>query len=116
VYTPGASPLVQFTGGIFHYVDGIVFTLLFVVALHPRLPWRNTSRGNMAKALTFGTILAVLSVAVMTPLVYAPAMGAHAGFLSLNFGWIFVMAVFLWHWLYAVHLGVIYNPTSPGDR
>jgi hypothetical protein len=116
VYTPGASPLVQFvTGGIFHYVDGIVFTLLYVVALHPRLPWRNTPRGNMAKALTFGTILAVLSVAVMTPLVYAPAMGANAGFLSLNFGWIFVLAVFLWHWLYAIHLGVIYNPTSPGD-
>ncbi|WP_445189305.1 hypothetical protein ACTXG6_19965 [Pseudonocardia sp. Cha107L01] len=49
----------------------------------------------MAKAFVFGTILAVLSVLVMTPLVYAPAMGVHAGFLSLNFGWIFVLAVFV---------------------
>jgi hypothetical protein len=117
VYTPGASPLTQFiSGGLFHYLDGIIFTLLYVVALHPMLPWRNSPAGNMAKAFVFGTILAVLSVVVMTPLVYAPAMGVHAGFLSLNFGWIFVLAVFVWHWVYALHLGLIYNPTSPHRR
>jgi len=117
VYTPGVSPLTQFvSGGIFHYLDGIVFTLLYVVALHPRLPWRESPGGNMAKAFVFGTILAAVSVAFMTPFVYGPAMGTDPGFLSLNFGWIFVLAVFIWHWVYALHLGLIYNPTSPERR
>src|SRR3954452_25508619 len=38
IYTPKASSNLQFlSGGVFHYVDGIVFTVLFVVALYPLL-------------------------------------------------------------------------------
>lgn len=113
VYTPGASRLAQFvSGGFFHYVDGIVFTLVFVVAVHPRLPWRDSAAGNLAKALVFGTALALVSVMFMTPRVYGPALGADAGFFSLHFGWKFVVSVFVWHLVYAVHLGLIYNPSA----
>lgn len=117
VYAPGASPMGQFvTGGFFHYVDGFVFTILFAIAVHPLLPWRNTALGNMAKALVFGTILAIVSLAFMTPHVYAPAMGAQAGFFSHEFGGEFVLAVFVWHWVYALHLGAVFNPASDHHR
>ncbi|WP_406464989.1 hypothetical protein OH768_53630 [Streptomyces sp. NBC_01622] len=113
VYTPGASPMAQFvSGGFFHYLDGIVFTVLFVVAVHPRLPWRDTAAGNLAKALVFGTALALVSLVFMTPRVYGPALGADAGFFSHHFGWKFIVSVFVWHAVYAVHLGLIYNPSA----
>src|SRR3954453_21031794 len=39
IFTPGASPTVQFySGGIFHYIDGIVFALVFVAGVYPWLP------------------------------------------------------------------------------
>src|SRR6266702_7952655 len=48
IYTPNASPDLQFlSGGIFHYLDGIVFTVVFVVAVHPLLRWRSTTFGNV---------------------------------------------------------------------
>jgi len=111
VYTPTASPVAKFlVGGVFHYLDGIVFAVVFVCALHPLLPWRNTQLGNLAKGLAFGTLLAILSVAFMTPHVYGPARGLDPGFLSLNLGWKYLAAVFVWHWIYGIHLAIVFNP------
>jgi hypothetical protein len=76
------------------------------------LPWRNTERGNLAKGLFFGTVLAIISCGFMVPLVYFPQF--HPGFFSLNLGWKVILAIFLWHWVYGLHLGLIYNPL-PAD-
>src|SRR5882762_5309157 len=71
IYTPNASPDLQsLSGGVFHYVDGIVFTLVFVVAVFPLLRWRSTPFGNALKGLFFGTILATVSCVFMIPRVY----------------------------------------------
>jgi len=111
IYTPKASPDVQFlSGGIFHYVDGIVFTAVFAIAVYPLLRWRSTALGNTLKGLFFGTILATISVVFMIPRVYFPA--AHVGFFSHNLGWKLILAVYLWHWVYGMNLGMIYNPPA----
>ncbi|WP_394620068.1 DUF6789 family protein [Lentzea sp. JNUCC 0626] len=111
VYTPAAGPLAKFlVGGVFHYFDGIVFAVVFACALHPLLPWRNTQLGNLAKGFVFGTLLSVLSVVFMTPFVYGPARGSDPGFLSLNLGWQYIAAVFVWHWIYGIHLAIVFNP------
>jgi len=111
IYTPKASPDVQFlSGGIFHYVDGIVFTAVFAIAVYPLLRWRSTALGNTLKGLFFGTVLATISVVFMIPRVYFPA--AHVGFFSHNLGWKLILAVYLWHWVYGMNLGMIYNPPA----
>ncbi len=116
VYLPDAAPLAQFLiGGAFHYVDGIVFAVLFAVAVHPRLPWSSSEVGNVLKGLAFGTILAVIALAVLTPLIYAPARDSVAGVFSSNFGWKYILGVFLFHWVYGAHLGLIYSPVSTRD-
>src|SRR5947209_4058647 len=115
IYTPKASPDVQFlSGGVFHYVDGIVFTIVFVVAIYPLLRWRSTALGNTLKGLFFGTILATISCAFMIPRVYFP--DAHVGFFSHNLGWKLILAVYVWHWVYGLNLGMIYNPSPRDDR
>ena len=111
VYLPGVSKgLVFWSGGFFHYTDGFVFTIVYVVALHPRMPGPWTSLGNLAKGLLLGTALAVISCIWMIPEVYAVP---HAGFFSLNLGWKLVLAVFIWHWVYGMNVGLLYNPRSP---
>src|SRR5207249_358083 len=114
IYTPKASADVQFlSGGIFHYVDGIVFTVLFVIAIHPLLPWQSTPVGNALKGLFFGTILATISCAFMTPRVYFPLL--DVGFFSYKLGWKTILAVYVWHWVYGLHLGIVYNPLDENE-
>src|SRR5260370_29777434 len=87
---------------------GVVFAVVFALTLHHLLPWRNTELGNLAKGLFFGTVLAIISCGFMVPLVYFPQF--HPGFFSLNLGWNVILAIFLWHWVYGLFLGLIYNP------
>ncbi len=113
VYTPYGSAIQQFvSGSVFHYTDGVVFAVVFALTLHHLLPWRNTELGNLAKGLFFGTVLAIISCGFMVPLVYFPQF--HPGFFSLNLGWKVILAIFLWHWVYGLFLGLIYNPL-PAD-
>jgi hypothetical protein len=115
IYTPKASPDLQFlSGGVFHYVDGIVFTVVFVVAVYPLLRWRSTAFGNALKGLFFGTVLATISCAFMIPRVYFPA--GHVGFFSHHLGWKLLLAVYVWHWVYGLNLGMIYNPFPRDGR
>lgn len=111
VYLPEGNPLAQFLfGGLMHYTDGILFGILFAITLHPRLRFGNSEGANVLKGVIFGTILSFIALLVLTPLVYAPARGFEAGFFSLNFGWTYVISVFIFHWVYGAHLGLIFNP------
>ncbi|QTF72592.1 hypothetical protein [Arthrobacter woluwensis] len=117
VYLPKADPLAQFLfGGLMHYTDGILFGVLFALTFHPRMPWANSEMGNILKGVAFGTVLAVIALLVLTPLIYAPARGAEAGFFSLNFGWKYVVGTVLFHWAYGAHLGLIYSPLDSSAR
>jgi hypothetical protein len=84
------------------------FALVYAFGPHMLIPLRNTIVGNFGKALLFGTLLALVSATIMIPLVFYPQ--AHPGFFSHNLGFKFVLSIFVWHWVYGLHLGAIYNP------
>lgn len=99
-----------FVGELTHMINGIVFTVLFGVLIYRRLPFGTSSLANMLKALTFGVVLTVISTGVLVPLVYAPDAGY--GFFSFfgPVGWKEPFAILIWHLVYAVHIGALYNP------
>src|SRR5205814_8593646 len=106
---PTASRKSQFfAGGAAHYTAGVCFALLYACGPHMFIPLRNTVLGNMGKAMLFGTFLALVSATIMIPLVFYPQL--DPGFFSHNLGFKFVLSIFVWHWVYGLHLGVIYNP------
>src|SRR5258708_7984715 len=66
VFTPYGSALQQFvSASVFHYTDGVVFTVVFALALHHLLPWRHTERGNLATDPLFRTPPSTIPSALM---------------------------------------------------
>lgn len=112
----GMSDPVMLTlfGGVAHYAQGVAFALIYAFGIHPLLPIPNTVAGNFAKAIIWGLILATLSAVWwinLFPNIGGP--GVNAGIFMANFGpdqlkW--VAAVYLWHIVYAFHLGAFYQP------
>lgn len=116
VYLPHGTAIQQFlVGGLSHYVDGAFFAVVFAVAIAPRLPIRATPFGNLCKAMIFGTVLAILALFVTAPFVFGPTRGVHDPFVAIHAGWNYVLSVLLFHWIYGLHLGLIYNPLDDAD-
>ena len=80
-----------------------------VIQILPVLPLKNTILGNLGKAMIWGGILAVLSALLWVPRNFPEF---HPGFFTNNLGWKTVIGIFIWHLVYAVHLGALYNPLS----
>lgn len=115
VIDPKGSFLAQWLLGEFvHGFDGLVFTLIFALFIFPLFKWRNSSSGNMGKALVFSAVLATISAAFLVPYVYYPHFGV--GFFTNNLGWKEVFAIYLWHLVYGVNLGIMYNPLPLDDQ
>jgi len=101
-------------GAAVHYAQGVCFALVFAFGIHPLLPIRNTIIGNIAKAVIWGLILATLSAVWwinLFPNLAGP--GQSAGIFMTNLGadwWKWLVAVYLWHIVYGINLGLFYNP------
>lgn len=110
VVLPKSSPVSQFVVGelFIHGMDGVVFTLVFALMIFPMLTRNCSPLGNMLKGLGFGLVLATFSVGFMNPYVYFAHEGA--GLFTTGFGWKVVFAVYLWHVVFGVNLGMMYNP------
>lgn len=116
VVLPHSSPATQFViGEVFiHGMDGVVFTIIYAVALFPLsapLFGRHVNAWtNMGKGILFGLILGTFSAGFLTPYVYEA--GHHAGIFSTGLGWKVPVAIYLFHIVYGVNLGLMYNPLA----
>ena len=113
---PKGTFVAQFAiGGLFHALDCLLFALVFALFVFPLFRKVAVNSGtNMLKALGFSLVLATISAAFLVPFVYYK--GYHVGFGGVNYGgWKLVFAIYLWHLLYGVNLGAIYNPLALDD-
>jgi hypothetical protein len=100
-------------GWIAHSITGVVFAVVYVVGIHPALPWRDTTAGNLAKALLWGLVLATISALWWAPELFPEF---QLGFFTWDLaGWKGVFGIYLWHVIWAVNLGLLYNPL-PADE
>jgi hypothetical protein len=105
--------LTTFGAGV-HYAQGVAFALLFAFGISPIIPIRNSVAGNVIKAVIFSLILATLSAVWwinLFPNLAGP--GVSAGIFMSNLGadsWKWALAVYLWHVVYGINLGLFYQP------
>ena len=101
-------------GGVAHYAMGVSFALIYAFGIYPLIPIANTIRGNFIKAFIWGLILATLSAVWwinLFPNLGGP--GTSAGIFMTNLGadwWKWLVAVYLWHLVYAFNLGSFFQP------
>ncbi len=92
----------------------MIFALIFALFIFPIAGKVVNSGFNMLKALGFSMVLATLSAAFLVPYVYYKGYGV--GFGGIHYGgWKLLFAIYLWHGLYGVNLGAIYNPLPLDD-
>jgi len=109
----GASATQQFwAGSVYHFLTGICFGLIYVFLIHPLLPVRSTFFGNIGKGLIWGAVLAMLSALLWVPRNFPEF---DPGFFTNNLGWKTVLGIFVWHAVYGLNLGALYNPL-PDDE
>ena len=113
-----ASPLSIFWAGtVYHTATGICFALFYAYIVHPRLPIPNSTGGNLAKAEIWALILATLSAIWWVPQLFNSVFSFDFGFFSQNLGkflqvpaWKGIFGIYLWHLIWGLNLGLIYNP------
>ncbi|MEX1133732.1 MAG: hypothetical protein WED83_02685 [Acidimicrobiia bacterium] len=104
-----ALPLRLILGWIAHLFTGVVFAMVYAVLIQPMLKWKS----NMAKALAWGAVLAIVSGLWWVPVLFDEF---DLGFAAWNFDtWKGIVAIFLWHAIWAVNLALFYNPLSDDE-
>ena len=98
-----------FPGQSLHYINGIVFAILYAVLALPLMRFRNTHGGNVASGLLYSVVLTIISLGVLVPYAYVPKQGY--GFFAFYGpdGWKLPAAVLLWHLIYGFFLGTLYQ-------
>jgi hypothetical protein len=98
-----------FAGNSLHYVNGIVFAILYAVLALPIMPFRNTHNGNVARGVLYSVVLTVISLGILVPYAYVPKQGYGFFAFSGPDGWKLPFAVLVWHLIYGFFLGTLFQ-------
>ena len=102
---------VFFVGQALHFVNGIVFAILYGLIARHSLPFnKDTNGGNISKGLLYGVIMTIISAGLLVP--YAYVQGNGYGFFLFNGpdGWKLPAGILVWHLIYGYFLGALYQP------
>jgi hypothetical protein len=102
-----------FVGNALHFVNGIVFAILFAVLFRDALPIKNTFGGNISKGLLYSVIMSIISAGLLVPYAYVPNQGYGLFLFDGPDGWKLPFAILVWHLIYGFFLGVLYQFRAP---
>ena len=101
-----------FAGQSLHYVNGIVFAILYAVLALPLMRFRNSHGGNVLSGLVYSLVLTIISLGVLVPYAYVPRQGYGLFAFYGPDGWKLPAAVLLWHVIYGFFLGTLFQLRS----
>jgi hypothetical protein len=105
-----------FVGQSLHYINGIVFAILFGVLVRPLIGWTRTMGGNIRMGLLYGVIMTIISAGLLVPYAYVPDQGYGLFVFYGPDGWKLPAGILLWHLIYGLFLGLLYQPSDEGDE
>lgn len=100
------------TGNGLHFVNGIVFGLLYGILFRELVGWKRTSGGNIQMGLLYGVIMTIISAGLLVPYAYVPEQGYGLFLFDGPDGWKLPFAILVWHLIYGFFLGALYQPTE----
>ena len=99
-----------FTGNSLHFVNGIVFAILWGVFFRDGVPFKKTYGGNIQKGLLYGVIMTIISAGLLVPYAYVPEQGYGLFLFDGPDGWKLPFGILVWHLIYGYFLGALWNP------
>lgn len=106
-----------FVGNALHFVNGIVFAILFGVLFREDVKFlKNTHSGNIQKGLLYGLIMTIISAGILVPYAYVPNQGYGLFLFDGPDGWKLPFAILIWHLIYGLFLGLLYQPDADGKK
>lgn len=99
-----------FIGHSLHFVNGIVFGILFGVLARGLLPGP-----SVVKGLLYGVIMTIISAGVLVPYAYVAEQGYGLFLFDGPDGWKLPFGILLWHLIYGYFLGALWQPTEADD-
>jgi hypothetical protein len=114
VWATGAASF--FIGHSLHFVNGIVFAILYAVLFRDAVPIKNTFGGNISKGLIYGVIMTIISAGLLVPYAYVPNQGYGLFLFDGPDGWKLPFGILVWHLIYGFFLGVLYQFRAPVRR
>jgi hypothetical protein len=98
-----------FVGNALHFVNGIVFAILFAILARPLMPFKNSHGGNIVSGLLYGVVMTIISAGVLVPYAYVPNQGYGFFLFYGPDGWKLPFAILVWHLIYGFFLGGLYQ-------
>ena len=99
-----------FVGHSLHFVNGIVFAMLWGIMFREDVA--KFVKNNIAKGLLYGVIMTIISAGLLVPYAYVPEQGYGFFLFDGPDGWKLPFGILIWHLIYGLFLGLLWNPTD----
>ena len=99
-----------FVGHSLHFVNGIVFAVLWGIMFREDV--HKWVKNNIAKGLLYGLIMTIISAGILVPYAYVPEQGYGLFLFDGPDGWKLPFGILIWHLIYGLFLGLLWNPTD----
>ncbi|MFP5488418.1 MAG: hypothetical protein ACLGHQ_08960 [Acidimicrobiia bacterium] len=103
-----------FMGHSLHFVNGIVFAVLWGVLFREDVARFVTS--NVVRGLLYGVVMTIISAGLLVPYAYVPEQGYGLFLFDGPDGWKLPFGILVWHLIYGLFLGLLWNPSKTADE
>lgn len=102
-----------FVGHSLHFVNGIVFAMLWGIMFREDVA--RFFRNNVLNGVVYAVIMSIISAGLLVPYAYVPNQGYGLFLFDGPDGWKLPFGILVWHLIYGVFLGLLWNPSETSD-
>ncbi len=103
-----------FMGHTLHFVNGIVFAVLWGILF--REDAARFIKNNVLNGVVYGVIMTIVSAGLLVPYAYVPEQGYGLFLFDGPDGWKLPFGILIWHLIYGIFLGLLWNPSRTADE
>ena len=100
-----------FVGHSLHFINGIVFAMLWGVLYREDVA--RFFKNNILNGASYAVIMSIISAGLLVPYAYVPNQGFGLFLFDGPDGWKLPFGILIWHLIYGVFLGLLWNPSVP---
>ena len=100
-----------FVGHSMHFINGIVFAMLWGIMYREDVA--RFFKNNILNGASYAVIMSIISAGLLVPYAYVPNQGFGFFLFDGPDGWKLPFGILIWHLIYGVFLGLLWNPSVP---